>query len=764
MSKTVNVDFTTRVIEIETDGKEHFISAALAAKNANADAQTAKKAAEDALQIVDNLQITGESTAQAKKSAEVALTSEKNAKASEEAVTVKAEDVTSKHDDVVTKHSDVMTKAEQVTTDADNAKNAADTADGIATQLTEYLKTKENLTAPAVDKSLLIEGAAADSKTVGERVNKNTEDIDMLTAVTTLINLFDVSKTKEGYFNENGNVSADSTSLYSPEFISVKPNTPYAYTTTTNTLVIATYDESKQFIARVNQARGSSKVTFADNIRYIRLSFYRMKDLSAFMFCETSLPDSFIPYSYFLKKDRIKGIDAAIDATIDAAIDATIDVLGNNTSVHMTPDSTWDKIWTDYYSAPTLTPLTNYMSYGVLLKRDAKVWFPVPSTMYCSVAVFSDDTLTRGTLYRDTTLPTTKDTAITCKAKQYIIVSCRIEYNNFNLELDDYGVKLKDYISLSDNQLSKKWYLKYTQKNPSTLSKGKIELYIPNNTNYLKFLLQESYCDSQTTSNSYNPTGSSNSNVWRISKAYACDENLSEKFAITIGGEWECAIQLADLTVSDFMGGVAHGDEAKESVVFFVNGRVVNIEDYTELTAIDSFSFVQTSSLYNPDDKATLSTRNQFEPVATHGSQHIFTANGVKIEQNVLWHKDVKVRYGHLCMMLNSKDIVDKMFTDANCEQIDLSNKSSYQLINRKVNKVTQYSDDTGRGVKASVTVDRKLGANSEGLDGYVMIGDNGGGSYHKCYLPLFVNPNGEAVAKGTIWKCDSKYEFEIGE
>lgn len=172
MSKTVNVDFVTRQLEVETDGKEHFISAALAAKNANADAQTAKKAAEDALQIVDNLQITGESTAQAKKSAEVALTSEKNAKASEEAVNSKADDVTNKHDDVVTKHSDVMTKAEQVTTDADNAKKSADTADGIATQLTEYLKTKENLTTPAVDKSLLIEGAAADSKAVGVSFGK----------------------------------------------------------------------------------------------------------------------------------------------------------------------------------------------------------------------------------------------------------------------------------------------------------------------------------------------------------------------------------------------------------------------------------------------------------------------------------------------------------------------------------------------------------------------------------------------------------------
>lgn len=172
MSKTVNVDFTTRIIEIETDGKEHFISAALAAKNANADAQTAKKAAEDALKIVDNLQITGESTAQAKKSAEAALTSEKNAKASEEAVTTKAKEVTNKHDDVVTKHSDVVMKAERVNTDAANAQKAADTADDIATQLTEYLKTKESLTAPVVDKTLLIEGAAADSKTVGVGLGK----------------------------------------------------------------------------------------------------------------------------------------------------------------------------------------------------------------------------------------------------------------------------------------------------------------------------------------------------------------------------------------------------------------------------------------------------------------------------------------------------------------------------------------------------------------------------------------------------------------
>lgn len=159
----------------------------------------AVSAANDAKQVVDNLQITGESTAQAKKSAEAALTSEKNAKTSEEAVNAKAEDVTNKHNDVVTKHSDVVTKAEQVTTDADNAKKSANTADGIATQLTEYLKTKENLTAPAVDKTLLIEGAAADSKAVGENIGELKKDLYIKT-----YNIFDVDFLPRAFISLNG--------------------------------------------------------------------------------------------------------------------------------------------------------------------------------------------------------------------------------------------------------------------------------------------------------------------------------------------------------------------------------------------------------------------------------------------------------------------------------------------------------------------------------------------------------------------------------
>ena len=45
MSKSVNVDFVTRQIEVDTDGKEHFISAAMAAKDAEQSMLSAQNAA-----------------------------------------------------------------------------------------------------------------------------------------------------------------------------------------------------------------------------------------------------------------------------------------------------------------------------------------------------------------------------------------------------------------------------------------------------------------------------------------------------------------------------------------------------------------------------------------------------------------------------------------------------------------------------------------------------------------------------------------------
>ena len=75
--------------------------------------------------------------------------------------------------DVATQKADVATqKADVASTSATNAAQSYTNADAIAAQLTEYLATKETLTAPAVDKTLLIEGAAADSKVTGFKLGK----------------------------------------------------------------------------------------------------------------------------------------------------------------------------------------------------------------------------------------------------------------------------------------------------------------------------------------------------------------------------------------------------------------------------------------------------------------------------------------------------------------------------------------------------------------------------------------------------------------
>lgn len=56
MSKSVNVDFVTRQIEVDTDGKEHFISAAMAAKDAEQSMLSAQNAADEAVVIKDRVE------------------------------------------------------------------------------------------------------------------------------------------------------------------------------------------------------------------------------------------------------------------------------------------------------------------------------------------------------------------------------------------------------------------------------------------------------------------------------------------------------------------------------------------------------------------------------------------------------------------------------------------------------------------------------------------------------------------------------------
>lgn len=179
MSKQVNVDFVTRQIEVDTDGKEHFISAAMAAKDAEASMLNAQNAANEAEKIATDLGLVDEAV-------QTAVASATTASNKADIATAKADIATTKASEASTSAATATAKAEVASTSATNAAQSYANADGIATQLTEYLATKETLTAPAVDKTLLIEGAAADSKVVGElkselnQLNNDVYDISSI--------------------------------------------------------------------------------------------------------------------------------------------------------------------------------------------------------------------------------------------------------------------------------------------------------------------------------------------------------------------------------------------------------------------------------------------------------------------------------------------------------------------------------------------------------------------------------------------------------
>ena len=149
--------------------------AVLAANEAATNAQNAANAAE---KIATDLGLVDEAVQTAVSSAEQASNSAATANEKADVATAKADVATTKASEASTSATTATAKAYAASVSATNAAQSYANADAVATQLTEYLATKETLTAPAVDKTLLIEGAAADSKVVGELKNDLVEISD----------------------------------------------------------------------------------------------------------------------------------------------------------------------------------------------------------------------------------------------------------------------------------------------------------------------------------------------------------------------------------------------------------------------------------------------------------------------------------------------------------------------------------------------------------------------------------------------------------
>ena len=273
----------------------------------------------------------------------------------------------------------------------------------------------------------------------------------------------------------------------------------------------------------------------------------------------------------------------------------------------------------------------------------------------------------------------------------------------------------------------KKLHIKYDASFSQEHSVEGVHIYIPTEIGYID--------------HTYGHTvwKEANADIWRLSLAYMCDDSLCNPVAITIGGEWDMAIRLADRP--DFIGGHAHGDERFTDLKFFVNGIERNISDFTEATEIDTMMIVEDSVGYDPLDSTTA--------VFYHKKAYSISLDGIHLEQRVEWLGDYPLNYCYLAMMPPAKAYTDSYYTNLT-EPCDLDISARPSVLG--ATSATVYGKESGLYFTMSVNEYSIYGKPK------LCLRDNAGGAYNKMYFDF---TSGGDVSKGDVWETFTDYKIE---
>lgn len=238
---------------------------------------------EDPGKVIEGATALLKQTTEQAESANEAATNAQNAADAAEAVAPEYAKTKEVLDNIVsytnaaTEQASIATaKADAANASAINAAQSYANADAIAAQLTEYLATKETLTAPAVDKTLLIEGAAADSKVVGELDTRLSESItDILDVLKYSINVFEPSTISTGKFLRiDTGATPDIADWSVSDYIDMTGISKFA---TGYIKHVAFFDDTKKLISGSGLTLDTAKfnvVQVPQNARYMRFDWH----------------------------------------------------------------------------------------------------------------------------------------------------------------------------------------------------------------------------------------------------------------------------------------------------------------------------------------------------------------------------------------------------------------------------------------------------------------------------------------------------------
>ena len=271
-------------------------------------------------------------------------------------------------------------------------------------------------------------------------------------------------------------------------------------------------------------------------------------------------------------------------------------------------------------------------------------------------------------------------------------------------------------------------------------STEELMIYIPSKSGYINY----NFVHSKLTSK--------NCDMWRLAYVNSVNDNLEVIKQLTSeGAEWEMAIKIEGRP--DFIGGFAHGSEIFQNILFFLDGKYVDITTVNSITNFNELKIIINSIGYDPLDETTVALY--------HDKEYIINNNGITLNQKVKWAMDAKLNGGtYLAMMPpykytpgNKDDIISNfIYSDTEYEEFEIPQSSAYKTY-PKAKKVTVYSKENGYSFTLGIPKYPELSTGNKFL-----LQDNGGQNYNKMYFVLSMT---DSVKSGDVWSTTTIYNIQ---
>lgn len=390
---------------------------------------------------------------------------------------------------------------------------------------------------------------------------------------------------------------------------------------------------------------------------------------------------------------------------------------------------------------------SNYTSYIYDVNVETTMYVDPSTASYLSVSV-SNKEMTSGVRYRkyyseENTLPTSENQVTVAAGKRLIITQENTSTANWEVSMpsEKYRASFSSKVPLAQSHINQvlaqvnddSVFVKYLNEAGSESSTERLEIYISTKVGACRYDF------------THNVSIDRNCDVWRVSFAYAVDAYMQSRFALTRGGEWECAIRLENR--DDFAGGYTHGDEMLVGdAVFLLDGKSVALSELADGVRCGEFKCVTKTNLYDPDDHETI--------FGIHGCEHTFTKYGLRLRQSVDWQGTYNITAAYMAMNLPCKTVTSQYYTDKVVYAQTIPNPLT--SIMQKAKSVCLF--DPTSGVENNFTLGRDYPVDNP----WLYMTDNNS-TYNKCYFVVNLSDPKE-ITSGTSWKSESFVDFKIGK